>query len=73
MKKPKPDKVKALILERMSALDLTYDDIGAMLGLTHGTICKRMKTNTREWLSEALVLCYALEVPIEDFRAAISY
>lgn len=68
-----PDKVKALILERMDTLGLTQVDLAAMLGCGHCTISKRMRTNTREWLTEALVLCKTLGVPIEDFREAVSY
>lgn len=73
MKRPPADKVKALILERKDALNLTNDDLGNLLGLGHHAMSRRMNMHTREWLTEALVLCKTLGVPLEDFRQAVTY
>lgn len=73
MKRPPQDKVKALILERKDALGLTNDDLGNMLGIKHKAMSRRMNMSTKEWLTEALVLCKALGVPLEDFRQAVTY
>ena len=73
-KAPKPDYIKALILERINSLEKTPDAIAAVMGISRSTWFVRKQQPTTTWpLGEILRLCVFLGIDLEDLRAAIRY
>lgn len=72
-KTPRPDRIKALILERKQALGLTNADLARIAGVCENTIGSKMRKRSSEWLSLAMTLLYAMSVPIETVREALDY
>ena len=73
--KPRPDLVKALILERCAAHPPGfYEELAAGMGISIPTWFKRKRQPTSEWpLGEVLAACRMLDVDLADLRAAIRY
>lgn len=73
-KTPPPDYIKALILERIDALDKTPETVAAAMQVSRATWFTRKKEPTNQWtLGEILRLCVFLGIDLEDLRAAIRY
>lgn len=73
-KRPAPDYLKALILERMDALDIKSEAMSEALGISPNTWFARKKQPTAEWtLGELTKAAVFLGIDPEDFRAAIRY
>lgn len=69
---PPPDKLKAAFLERKNALNLSDEEIGVKLGLSHSTVNRLWKTPTTDWkLKNILVLAKILGVPKDTVRECI--
>lgn len=70
---PKPDPVKALILERLNANHIP-NSIGAeMMGVGENTYIKRIRhQHTDEWAwGEVRSICRALKVDVAELRGAV--
>ena len=73
-KRPPMDRPKALILERMGALDVSNDDMAAALDMSAATWQTRKKAPTTEWkLGELIKACVFLGVSADDLREAIRF
>lgn len=73
-KTPPYDPLKALVLERVHAMNYKQEDIAQIIGKTPNTVYSRLKGSMREWrYGELLDLCKALDIPIEELRNAIKY
>ena len=73
-KRPPADYPKALILERVAALDISPDDIAAALGVSRNTWFTRLKQPTTSWpFGQLIAACKILGVEPEDLRQAIRY
>lgn len=73
-KTPAYDPLKALVLERVKAMNYKHEDLAQIIGKTPNTVYTRLKGSMRDWrYGELLDLCKASGVPIEDLRAAIRY
>lgn len=72
--RPPIDHVKALIMERVMALDKTPEECSAAIGVSTSTFFRRQRQPTSEWpLGEVLGLCLYLGIEIDELRAAIRY
>ena len=69
------DPIKALILERKNAYRLSDAEMAERMGVSRATYQTRInKQETKEWpLGQITKLCRALDVPIEELRAATRY
>lgn len=73
-KTPPINPLKGLILERIAAFNYTNADLAEILHCSEVTAISRKKGPMREWrLGELFDLCMALEIPIEELRAALRY
>lgn len=73
-KRPAPDYLKALILERVQALDVSNAEMAGALGVSLGTWRARRMCPTSKWeLGELVKAAVHLGIEPEDFRAAIRY
>ena len=72
--RPKPDYIKALILERCAALGVDSMELAKAMGVSRTTLYERRRQPTRNWtFAEILDACRFLGVDLEDLRAAIRY
>lgn len=73
--KPKPDPVKAPILERINALHLSVADGSKMMGVGENTYIRRIRhQHTDEWsMGEIKRMCRGLKVELEELRGAVRY
>lgn len=72
--RPPVDKIKAIILERMSSLDLTQEDVAGLIGVSSSTVSNWMRDSTSKWpLGKVVGFMKATDVPFEDFAAAVKY
>ena len=68
------DRLKAIVLERMDALELTQEDVAALIGVSSSTVSNWLRASASKWpLEKVLVFMKATKVPFEDFAAAIRY
>lgn len=68
------DKVKAIVLERMDALELTQEDVAVLIGVSSSTVSNWLRASASKWpFEKVLVFMKATNVPFEDFAAAIKY
>jgi hypothetical protein len=73
-KRPAPDYLKALILERMHTLKVSNAQMAEATGMSYNTWCHRKLLPTSKWEFGELVKAAAfLGIEPEDFRAAIRY
>lgn len=73
-KTPPYDPLKALVLERVKALNYKPEEMAKIIGKTTPTVYARLKGSMREWrFGELIDFCKTSGVPIEELRAAIRY
>ena len=72
--RPPVDKVKAIILERMSSLDLTQEDVAGLIGVSSSTVSNWMRASTSKWpFGKVMLFMKVTNVPFEDFTSAARY
>lgn len=72
--KPPIDKVKAIVLERMSSLELTQADVADLIGVSPSTVSNWMRSPSSKWpFGKVLMFMKATNVPFEDFASAARY
>ena len=72
--KPPIDKVKAIVLERMSALEITYADMAGLIGVSSSTVPNWMRSPSRKWpFAQVVQMIEVMNVPAEDFTSAVRY
>ena len=70
----KRDPLKGLILEYKALQKLSDRQLAEAMKVSRVTYSKRMNAmHTDQWLSDAKSLCKNLNVPIDEFRAAMRY
>ena len=68
------DRPKALILERMAALDVTSEEMAACLGISRATWYRLMSQPSIHWpVGHLMDACRRLKVDAEDLFHAIRY
>ena len=72
--KPQIDKVKAIVLERMSALGINYADMAGLIGVSSSTVSNWMRSPSSKWpFGEVVQMMKVMNVPVEDFTSAVRY
>ena len=72
--KPPIDKVKAIILERMSALGINYADMAGLIGVSSSTVSNWMRSPSSKWpFGKVIQMMKVMNVPVEDFTSAVRY
>lgn len=68
------DKVKAIVLERMSALEITYADMAGLIGVSSSTVSNWMRSPSSKWpFGKVVQMMKVMNVPVEDFTSAVRY
>ena len=71
---PPIDKVKAIVLERMSALEITYADMAGLIGVSSSTVSNWMRSPSSKWpFGKVVQMMQVINVPVEDFTSAVRY
>lgn len=71
---PKRDPLKGLILEYQKALHWSDTQLAQAMGCSYSTFYRRLnKAHSSTWLSPALTVCRAMNIPIEAVRSCINY
>ena len=66
--KPPIDKVKAVVLERMSALGINYADMAGLIGVSSSTVSNWMRSPSSKWpFGKVVQMMKVMNVPVEDF------
>lgn len=72
--KPPIDKVKAIVLERMSALGINYADMAGLIGVSSSTVSNWMRSPSSKWpFGKVVQMMKVMNVPVEDFTSAVRY
>ena len=72
--KPPIDKVKAIVLERMSAQAITYADMAGLIGVSSSTVSNWMRSPSSKWpFGKVVQMMKVMNVPVEDFTSAVRY
>ena len=72
--KPPIYKVKAIVLERMSALEMTYADMAGLIGVSSSTVSNWMRSPSSKWpFGKVIQMMKVMNVPAEDFTSAVRY
>ena len=72
--KPPIDKIKAIVLERMSALGINYADMAGLIGVSSSTVSNWMRSPSSKWpFGKVVQMMKVMNVPVEDFTSAVRY
>ena len=72
--KPPIDKIKAVVLERLSALGITYADMAGLIGVSSSTVSNWMRSPSSKWpFGKVVQMMKVMNVPVEDFTSAVRY
>ena len=72
--KPPIDKIKAIVLERMSALGINYADMAGLIGVSSSTASNWMRSPSSKWpFGKVVQMMKVMNVPVEDFTSAVRY
>ena len=72
--KPPIDQGKAIVLERMSALEMTYADMAGLIGVSSSTMSNWMRSPSSKWpCGKVGQMMKVMNVPVEDFTSAVRY
>ena len=72
--KPPIDKIKAIVLERMSALGINYADMAGLIGVSSSTVSNWMRSPSCKWpFGKVIQMMKVMNVPVEDFTSAVRY
>ena len=72
--KPPIDQVKAIVLERMSALGINYADMAGLIGVSSSTVSNWMRSPSSKWpFGKVVQMMKVMNVPVEDFTSAVRY
>ena len=72
-KKPKYEKLIALIRGTAYAQNKTYEDLAEIIGCHSNTVVRRMKMPETYTLGELAKIGSSLNIPLEELRQAITY
>lgn len=72
--RPPIDRVKAIVLERMSAMGITYADMAGLIGVSPSTVSNWMRSPSSKWpFGKVIQIMKVMNVPFEDFTSAARY